>query len=174
MVMAAAVFALLSSGLPAIAKSLKHEGVTDSIVVSAPREAVWKAVTSADKFKASIKSTDEHTAIVEQTFDKIPFLGTVKTVEKVTVKPKESVSYVMIESNKFKAMSGCWLLTSVDDKTTKLQLTSYVDPGLPVPRFLINHFVKGKVEARLEKTKKIAEDIYANQTKSVSTSEKPQ
>lgn len=151
-----AVVVALVCALPGHAKG-KRDPVSDNIAIDAPASAVWKAVTSADKFDASVSSSEGNEAVVEQAFEKIPFYGTVKTTLKVTVKPGEVLSYEMIKSDKLKEMSGSWVLTPINKNKTHLKLTSSVDPGLPVPRFLINHFIKGKVHSRLEKTRKLAE-----------------
>lgn len=145
----------------------KGKGVTDTTVVNAPKELVWAAVTSADKFDADIRSTEGKEAIVAQKFERIPFYGTVQTTLKIRVKENELLSYELIESDKaMKDLSGGWELTPIDGTKTRLKLTSNVDPGLPIPRFLINKFIKGKVQHRLHKTRKLAEEMYEIQRKS--------
>ncbi|MBX3075480.1 SRPBCC family protein [Candidatus Obscuribacterales bacterium] len=151
----------------AAAKSEKCNSVSDTTVVNAPKECVWKAVTSADKFDADIKSTEGKEAIVQQKFERIPFYGTVQTTLKITVKENELLSYELIEADKsLKEMSGKWELTPVEQAKTRLKLTSNIEPGLPIPRFLINQFIKGKVRTRLHKTQKLAEELYDKQRKS--------
>jgi hypothetical protein len=163
-----AAFAVLSScQAPSFAKTAKCNGVSDTTVVNAPKELVWAAVTAADKFDADIRSTEGKEAIVAQKFEKIPFYGSVQTTLKITVKENELLSYELIESDKvLKEMSGGWELTPIDGTKTRLKLTSSVDPGLPIPRFLINKFIQGKVKTRLSKTRKLAETMYENQRKS--------
>jgi len=171
-----AALSVLTCLSPASAKDADGEtskGVSDSTIVNAPKELVWTAVTSADKFDCNIKSTEGEEAVVAQKFEKIPFYGTVKTTLKITVKENEQLSYELIESDKvLKEMSGGWHLTPIDKNKTRLKLTSNVDPGLPIPRFLINRFIKSKVQGRLNKTRKLAEELYENQRKS-ELSQKP-
>lgn len=165
---------LSTSQTPSFAKSEKCNSVTDVTVVNAPKECVWAAVTSADKFDADIKSTEGKEAIVQQKFDKIPFYGTVQTTLKITVKENELLSYELIEADKsLKEMSGKWQLTPIDETKTRLKLTSNIEPGLPIPRFLINQFIKGKVRTRLHKTQKLAEELYGKQRKSEISSKVP-
>ncbi|MBX9691476.1 MAG: hypothetical protein K2Z81_03765, partial [Cyanobacteria bacterium] len=66
------------------------------------------------------------------------------------------------KSNKLKDMSGGWTLKPAGADKTTLILDSYVDPGLPVPRFIIDHFVRMKVKGRLKRTKKLAEELYTS------------
>lgn len=144
----------------------KHD-VTVSTVVNAPKEVVWAAVTSADKFDADVRSAEGTEAVVSQKFDHIPFLGTVETTLKIRVKENEYLSYDLIKSDKtLKQMSGSWNLTPIDKCKTQLRLTSNVDPGLPIPRFVVNKFIKMKVHSRLDKTRLLAEQLYETKKKS--------
>ncbi|MBX9668691.1 MAG: SRPBCC family protein [Candidatus Obscuribacterales bacterium] len=154
-----AILAFTILGLPAMAKTGKTQPVSDSVVINAPKETVWQAVVSADKFDANIRQSDGKVAIVEQEFQRIPFMGSVKTTLKVTAKENEMLAYEMVDG-RVKEFSGCWELIPVETNVTKLKLTSNVDPGLPIPRFLVRQFIKSKVTHRLEKTKKLAEQIH--------------
>jgi hypothetical protein len=167
LVLIAALTVVFTCQSSAQAKDATFKGVSDTTIVNAPKELVWAAVTSADKFDADIRSAKGEEAIVAQRFERIPFYGTVHTTLKITVRENEELSYELIESDKvLKEMSGGWHLTPIDHNKTKLKLTSSVDPGLPIPRFLINRFIKGKVQGRLNKTRKIAEELYETQRKS--------
>ncbi|MBZ0187197.1 MAG: hypothetical protein K8F91_13195 [Candidatus Obscuribacterales bacterium] len=153
--------AVLTVSAPVCAKD-GFKGVQSDILINAPRAHVWKIVIDKENFAFAFKKKDDRTneAIIEQDFPSIPLMGQVKTVLKIKVKENEKLDYDLIESNQIKAFSGGWLLTSVNESTTKLHISSYVDPGLPVPRFLVNAFLKGRVNKRLKKAKRLAEASY--------------
>lgn len=164
LILTTALSVLVACHAPAVAKGDK--AVSGTTIINAPKEVVWTAVTSADKFDADIRSLEGEVAIVAQKFERIPFYGTVQTTLKVTVKENEILSYELIKSDKLmKDMSGCWELTPIDKDKTKLTLTSSVDPGLPIPRFLINRFIKSKVHTRLSNTRKLAEQLHEEKRK---------
>jgi hypothetical protein len=149
------------------AKTARSHDISDTTVVNAPKEVVWSAVTSADKFDADICSTEGTEAVVSQKFHKIPFYGTVATTLKIKVKENEFLSYDLIKADKnLKHMSGSWVLTPIDKSKTQVKLTSSVDPGLPIPRFLVNQFIKMKVHSRLAQTRQLAESMYESKKKS--------
>lgn len=152
---------------PAEAKPARVHDVSDTMTINAPKEVVWSAVTSADKFDANVHESDGTEAIVAQKFEKIPFYGTVATTLKIRVKENEYLGYELIKSDKnLKQMSGSWQLTPIDKTKTQVKLTSSIDPGLPIPRFLINKFIKMKVHTRLDKTRQLAEELYQTKKKS--------
>ncbi len=138
----------------------KAKGVQESVVVNAPQNQVWNTITNANRFDASISEEKTNEAIVEQEFKSLPVFGTCHTTMRVTAVPRTSINYKMIKSNRLKDMAGGWTLKATGPEKTKLTLESYVDPGLPVPRFIIDHFVRMKVKGRLKKTKKLAEELY--------------
>ena len=147
--------------------------ITETMSVKAPVDVVWKAITSADQFNAQVKSTKDDEAIVEQSFYKIPFYGEVTAVLKVRAKPNEVLSYDLVEAKMIRAFSGSWVLTAIDKNTTRLKLTSNVDPGLPIPRFLVNQFIRGKVKGRLKKSQVLAEEMYSKSVKTTAEVPKP-
>ncbi len=158
--------ALVSACPPADAKSGRQD-ISDTMVVNAPKEFVWSAVTAADKFDVNVHSTDGDEAVVAQKFEKIPFYGTVDTTLKIKVKENEYLGYDLIKCDKsLKQMSGSWQLTPIDKLRTQVKLTSSVEPGLPIPRFLVNKFIKMKVHGRLDKTRQLAEHLYEKKKKS--------
>jgi hypothetical protein len=167
MALVGAIALISTCASAAQAKPGKCHDISDTTIINAPKEAVWAAVTSADKFDADVTSADGQEAIVAQKFDKIPFYGSVATQLKIKVKENESLSYDLIKADKnLKQMSGSWQITPIDKTKTQLKLTSSVDPGLPIPRFLVNQFIKMKVHSRLMKTRQLAEHIHESKKKS--------
>jgi hypothetical protein len=150
-----------------------NNDISETMSVKAPADVVWKAITSADQFQAQVKSTRDDEAVVEQSFYKIPFYGEVKATLRVKAKPNEVLSYDLIEAKMIKSFSGSWILTAIDKNTTRLKLTSNVDPGLPIPRFLVNQFIRGKVKGRLKKSQVLAEELYNKSVKTTAEVPKP-
>ncbi|MBU6451615.1 MAG: SRPBCC family protein [Cyanobacteria bacterium REEB67] len=166
---------LLLAGFFYLAPSVRanNNDISETMSVKAPADVVWKAITSADQFQAQVKSTKDDEAVVEQSFYKIPFYGEVKATLRVKAKPNEVLSYDLIEAKMIKGFSGSWILTAIDKSTTRLKLTSNVDPGLPIPRFLVNQFIRGKVKGRLKKSQVLAEELYNKSVKTTAEVPKP-
>jgi hypothetical protein len=139
-----------------------EKGVTAKISIKAPLAKVWEVCGDSKNFDSKIQSSTADGAIVEQRFGHIPILGETTATVKATTVPMQRLEYRMIRSDRLKALSGTWILTPINANSTNLQISSYVDPGLPVPRFLINRFVLGKVRSRLQKIKRLAESSTSN------------
>ena len=170
--------AMMLASAPSAFCKTKEPGVREKVRINTPHHHVWKILTNADKFNASIQTEKKNEAIVEQRFKTLPIYGTAITTLKVTAVPRTSITYEMLNSNKLKAMSGGWKLTPLNENTTDVELYSYVDPGLPVPQMVVNHFVRRKVKGRLKKTKLLAESSYKQQKANekpahLKTAEKP-
>ena len=148
---------LLVTALPLAPVCAREHGVTESVLIHASQDAVWEAVRDTKHFDNKIESHVPNEAVVEQRFRSLPLIGETTATIQVTTIPKKSIDYHLIHSNHLKALRGSWLLTPISPSETKLQLSSYVVPGLPVPRFLINNFVAMKVRGRLHKVKVLAE-----------------
>lgn len=133
------------------------KGVSATVLIKAPAAAVWDSIGDTKHFDSKIDRRNPNEATVEQKFHVIPMLGETTAVIKVTAVPKQRIDYKLIKSDKLKDLSGSWTLTEISPTTTKLQLSSRVDLGLPVPHFLVNRFVAQKVRVRLQKVKKLAE-----------------
>jgi uncharacterized membrane protein len=162
----AGIFALLvGASLAATPAQAANNDVSESVTVKAPVDVVWKVISSADNFDADVKSVKEEHTLVEQSFSKIPFYGEVKATIEVKAKENESLSYRMVDGKNIKNFSGCWTLSPIDKTTTRLKLTSNIDPALPIPRFLVNQFIRGKVRGRLKKSQTLAETMYVKNTK---------
>lgn len=141
--------------LPAVANV--HKRVSSSLVVNAPKDDVWKILTTMGHFDDKMHSQNGNEAIVEQKFKSLPMLSAITVVMKATVTPTERIDFEMTKADHLKDFEGTWTVASIDEKKTKVGLSMFVDPGLPVPRFLVNKFIEGKVKSRLRKVKQLAE-----------------
>lgn len=140
------------------------KGVTGSMIVAGSRDKVWEVLTATGHFDDTLHSVHGNEAIVTQKFKSLPFFGVTTVKVKATVQPKDRIDFRMIESDRLKAMEGNWQIHSIDKGKMRVQLTMYVDPGLPVPRFLVNQFIAGKVRHRLRTVKNLVEKPSATAT----------
>lgn len=150
----------VAAPLDATAKEIK--GVHSSIEIDAPPSVVWEAVadqrkTDPDIEYSKVLSRTGNVVVVEQKFGKLPMLGSAVVTFRSDEVPHKRIDYKMLKSDKFKHMSGSWILTPIDKDTTKLELTNFVDAGVPMSQFIVNQVTKGKVKARLSNVKLIAE-----------------
>jgi hypothetical protein len=132
-------------------------GVSSSTVVNAPKETVWKTLTTVGNFDDKLISQNGNEATVEQKFKSLPMLSAIIIIVKAKVTPEEHIDFEMVKCERLKAFAGRYTLSAIDPKHTKVHLTMYIDPGLPVPRFLVNRFIEGKVKSRLKRIKTLVE-----------------
>lgn len=142
-----------------------QRGVSGHVIVNADSKAVWKTLSTMGNFDDKLQSVNGNEAVVEQKFKSLPLLGVATVLLRANVKPMERIDFQMIKSDKLKDFSGSWSISPLDDRRTKLNLTMNVDPGLPVPRFLVNKFIAGKVRSRLKKVKVLAESSVRKQAR---------
>lgn len=133
------------------------------VLVNASPESVWKSIHEErhkDPDLAYSKVIEEkgNHSILEQKFDVLPVIGSsVCTLDQEEI-PLKRIDYHLIKSDRFKAMEGSWVITPyAGGKATVLELTSYIDPGLALPRFMIENVAKGKLERRVTNVKKASE-----------------
>lgn len=138
-------------------KSKPERGALASAQIRAPQAVVWSVIVNAKEFDSTIEGESVDGAVVEQRFTKLPVFGQMAVTFKVTVVPQERLDFKMVRSNCMKDFSGRWLVTPIDDSTTRVDMRCFVDPGLAVPQFIVNQFLSGKLRKRLLKIKKLAE-----------------
>jgi len=157
-------FVLLMLALPAHATQRSmFKGVSSKLVVKAAPSKVYgaiRALRESDSEGVRILSATEHESVIEELFDELPIIGHARCVYKETYTPEKRIDYHMVESDHFKAFEGAWVLTPASDGSqTTLELSSYIDTGLPVPfaRQITNSQTLKDVEQRLQLVKKLAE-----------------
>lgn len=141
-----------------------HKWVKAKILINASPHVVWETVheerkKDPDLAYSKILSQDSETQVtLEQKFALIPVIGTATCVMKNVEVPFERIDYNMMKSDRFKAMEGSWVLTpGKDSNETYLELSSYVDMGLPVPRSMVDGITAKKLQRRLSNVKIMAE-----------------
>jgi hypothetical protein len=148
-------FAAAASGSDKDSES--KSGATATVHINASQSVVWNTITDVKQFDNTIDAETADGAIVEQRFTRLPLLGEMVVVFKVTTTPQQRVEFNMIRSNCLKAFSGNWLVTPISNDETEVEMHSLVEPMLPIPQFLVNQFVSNKMHKRLLKLKKLSE-----------------
>lgn len=141
----------------------KNKGVSSSVVIAAPPHVVWVAVadqrkTDPDLVYSKVLSRAGNVVTLEQKFGKLPMLGEATATIRADEVLHQRIDYRMIKSDKFKDMSGSWILKPINKNQTHLELTNFVDTGLP--QFLVNQVTKKKVKQRLDNVKLAAERAH--------------
>ena len=139
------------------------KGVTEEIVIHASPKIVWQSMQEQRKkdpdstYLKTVKHSETAKELEQRFIFPSPF-GDAECLLELVEKQGERVDYKLKESEDLKAMEGSWVLTPVEEgKATKLSLTSYVEPGIYVPRIIVNSLIKGRVQRNLNMVKKIAE-----------------
>lgn len=138
--------------------------VCGTILIKAPPAEVWRTIHEErakdpdlcySKVLEQISPTE---CRLEQKFNFIPIIGSSVCVMSNREILNERIDYALIKSDRFKAMEGSWVLSPTDEgKGTKLELSSHLDLGLPVPRSMMNNVTGKKIQKRLANVKRMAE-----------------
>lgn len=135
-----------------------------SMLIKAPPEVVWSAILdvpdSDDMAYSKQLERKGNVAIIEEKYVKLPIIGDAIAVIKQTEDPYKRIDFELVRSDKFKAMEGSWILTPADNgKHTMVELTSYTDAGVPIPRFIIDITTKQRVKGRLQEVQAFVEKL---------------
>lgn len=139
-----------------------HKRIRARVHISAPPQVVWETVheerkTDPDLAYSKVLETSGHNSVVEQKFQLIPVLGTSVCVMKNSEIPGHRIDYSLMKSDRFKALEGTWIVSANPDGSTILELSSYIDMGLPVPRGMLEAVASKKLAGRLQNIRKMAE-----------------
>ena len=140
--------------------------VSASVVINATPEVVWETVHvernhDPDLAYSKILEQGKNECRLEQKFTFIPMFGTAVCEMQDKEVPFERIDYKMIKSDRFKAMEGSWVLTPMEGGKTRLDLSTNLDMGLPVPRAMVNSITSKKLARRLAHVKTMAEKTKA-------------
>lgn len=165
---------------PALAKKAKEKGdalqkdidkaeardnaqwSTGSVVIKASPEIVWQSVhderaSDPDLAYSKVLEKGENESRLEQKFTFLPVIGTAVCEMRNWEVPLQRIDYKMIKSDRFKSMEGSWVLTPMENGQTKLDLSTNLDMGLPVPRAMVNGIASKRITVRLKHVKDMAE-----------------
>jgi hypothetical protein len=138
-------------------------GASATVLINACPEVVWKAVHEVrlhdpDLAYARTLTRQGNSSTLEEKFLSIPIIGAVTAVLQENETPLKRIDYSLISSDKFKRMEGSWLLTPVcGGKQTLLQLSSFLDVGVPFSQPFIRSATERKIDRRLSNVKQVAE-----------------
>ena len=168
----AAIAFLLLFASPAIAKCAEKEGAVGRIEIQAPARIVWDAVhkeraEDPDLSYSKVVEKQGEKIMLEQKFKGMPIIGEAVCLMEQTETINQRIDYKMVRSDKFKELRGSWILTELPDGSTRLELHSVLNTGLPFSEHIINHVLKGRIAKRLERVKASAERILEAEAKSV-------
>jgi hypothetical protein len=173
-----ALAASLSCSLPALAedcaekkvvisteqKANGHKWVKAKILINASPHVVWATIheerqKDPDLAYSKLLSRESEThSTLEQKFSLIPVIGQSTCVMRNIEVPLQRIDYNMISSDRFKAFEGSWVLSpGKAPNETYLELSSYTDMGVPIPRSFIESITAKKLQKRLANVKLLAE-----------------
>lgn len=137
-----------------------------SVVINAPPEVVWQTVHEErnhdpDLAYSKILEQGKNECRLEQKFTFLPMFGTAVCEMQDKEVPFERIDYKMIKSDHFKAMEGSWVFTALEGGKTRLDLSTNLDMGVPVPRAMVNSITSKKLARRLRHVKEMAEKTHA-------------
>jgi hypothetical protein len=141
-----------------------HKWVKARILINASPHIVWDTVHEERKkdpdlsYSKILSQESETQATLEQKFALIPVIGTATCVMSNVEVPFERIDYAMLSSDRFKALEGSWVLVpGSEPNQTYLELSSYVDMGLPIPRGMVDGITAKKLQRRLANVRTMAE-----------------
>jgi hypothetical protein len=138
------------------------DGVHEQILIKASPQVVWQSMQQQRKIDPDSQyckaATDGTRPVVEQKFVFPSPFGDAECVLHLSETFAQRVDFRLIESEDLKKMEGCWTLTPQNNgQSTRLELSSYVDPYMCIPRILTNGVISYKVKKELAMVKRIAE-----------------
>lgn len=139
-----------------------HRWVKAKMLIQAPSEVVWQSIhneqgADQDLVYRKVLSRGVNDVVSEQKLHHLPIIGTAVSTMHTTEVPLKRIDYEMVKSDHFKALEGSWVLTPGPNKSTYLELSSYCDIGIPIPRPIRDGITLKKLEKRLANVKKNSE-----------------
>ncbi len=148
----------------------KEQWVTSSVLIQAPLDQVWRTIHEERlkdpdlAYSKVIEQTSPTECKLEQKFNFLPVIGSSVCLMSNKEVPNQRIDYALLHSDRFKAMEGSWELTPCEDgQATRLQLSSHLDLGIPVPRSFMNSVTSKKMQKRLDNIKLMAENAHSSQ-----------
>ncbi|HEY9712547.1 MAG TPA: SRPBCC family protein [Chroococcales cyanobacterium] len=140
-----------------------RKAVHTEVTIKAPVSTVWRSMLEQRKIDPdshalkTVNVTDQARELEQKFVFPSPF-GDAECLLKLVETPGERVDFSLKESEDLKAMEGSWILTPCENgNSTRLSLTSYVEPGIFVPRMIVNNIIHHRCERNLNMVKRIAE-----------------
>ncbi len=161
-----ALSAIILLTVPVCAKTAQKPGVRGKVDIKAPPNIVWDAVhkeraEDPDLSYSKVLETNGDKVMLEQKFKGMPIIGEATCLLEQEETINKRIDYKLVRSDKFKELSGSWILTAKPNGVTSLELQSRLHTGLPFSEAIINHVLKGRINKRLERVKASAERIFS-------------
>jgi len=140
-----------------------HRWVKAQMLIQATPDIVWQSIhneqnADQDLVYRKIISKGVNDVVSEQKLHHLPIIGTAVSTMHTTEVPLKRIDYEMVKSDRFKALEGSWVLNpGPNKKSTYLELSSYCDIGIPLPRPIRDGITVKKLEKRLANVKKNSE-----------------
>lgn len=167
------------SNLASLPGSNLHKRLRAQVHIAAPPDVVWYAIHEERNHDPDIAYSkilarqNERECELEQKFQIVPIFGTAVCRMKNIEVPMERIDYWLLGSDHFKALEGSWVLTPTDSgRATTLELNSFIDFGMPLPRVIFDRVGTAKLEKRLANVKRAAEKAHQAQAGHISKSDK--
>lgn len=157
----------LATSQPAFSQSA--ESVSGKVEINASPDHVWEAVHNErakdpDLSYSKVIQQKGSKILLEQKFNALPVIGEATCLMVQEETPLKRIDYKLVKSDKFKSMSGSWILEQTPTGSTSLELQSLLDTGLPYSQGVINTLLKNKISKRLERVKNAAELLAQGKT----------
>lgn len=144
-----------------------HTRLAARVLIHARPEVVWQSVheerqKDPDIAYAKVLSKNNNEVVLEEKFAFLPVIGTARCIMKDIEVPNSRIDYWLLESDHFKALEGSWVLKAAEGgRATILELSSYLELGLLVPRVMLEGVTSHKLVRRMNNVKALAEKIEA-------------
>jgi hypothetical protein len=145
----------------------EHYRATATIDIAAPAASVWQAIHDERDYDPDVMynkviSQSDPSALVpelvlEQKYRHVPIFGTAVCRLRNVEIPGKRIDYSLAYSDHFKSWDGSWVLTPTGVSTTRLELSSFLDTGFPIPKMLYKKFAVFQLQKRLNLVKRLAE-----------------
>lgn len=135
------------------------------ILIRAPLDVVWRTVHEQRKLDpdlaySKVLQEEGNNSLLEQRFILLPVIGATTCVMNNSEVPMQRIDYKLMKSDRFKAMEGSWVFTALDSKSTVLELSSYLDLGIPGTRGLLDAVTTKKLQRRVARIKDMSEATF--------------
>jgi hypothetical protein len=154
-------------GLGCQSQARSFQTVTERIEINTPADSVYEAIRKerdARNHNRHLVGPDGPHAVIKEKVENVPIYGKVNCLWQENEVSSDRIDYTLLESDKFKAGFGSWVLLPGDEKkSTILELSSFIDTGLYLPfaAELTRMAGHGNARQRLEYIKASAEALYA-------------
>jgi len=141
--------------------------VTGTVMIDAPAKQVWQVVANPREFESKICPEIKHMDVLidEPTLCRVKVTIDFFLLPRLTyVADSEYVGNRQIDfrrvSGAFRDFNGSWTLHPVaDGSNTELTYKMFIDPGMPIPQWLIRQLVKGEFRRILLRLRERVEAI---------------